>query len=146
MPVLARLLGLRAMIAPTAFALTLHELAHLICARMLRAQIAEIRLMPFGGSIRLENPYLLRPVQIMLIAAAGPAGNLAGTICAAAAAHFHLLSPRIAAQFIQASTILMLFNLFHRPYSGVCRGTDSNRQCEHHADSVCASAVYRRTR
>lgn len=112
MPVLARLLGLRAMIAPTAFALTLHELAHLICARMLRAQIAEIRLMPFGGSIRLENPYLLRPVQIMLIAAAGPAGNLVGTICAAAAAHFHLLSPRIAAQFIQASTILMLFNLF----------------------------------
>ena len=112
MPVLARLLGLRAMIAPVAFALTLHELAHMIVARALRAQIAEIRLMPFGGSIRLENPYLLRPVQIMLIAAAGPAGNLAGTICAAAAAHFHLIAPRIAAQFIQASTMLMLFNLF----------------------------------
>ena len=36
MPVLARLLGLRAMIAPTVFALTLHELAHLICADWLR--------------------------------------------------------------------------------------------------------------
>ena len=112
MPVLARLLGLRAMIAPIAFALGLHELAHLIAARALRAQIAEIRLMPFGGSIQLENPYLLRPMQIMLIAAAGPAGNLAGAICAAAAVHFHMLAPRIAAQFIQASAMLMLFNLF----------------------------------
>ena len=73
MPVLARLLGLRATIAPIAFALTLHELSHLIAARALRAHIQEIRLMPFGGSIRLENPYLLRPMQVILIAAAGPA-------------------------------------------------------------------------
>lgn len=111
MPPLARLLGLRAMIAPIAFALTLHELSHLIAARALRVHIAEIRLMPFGGSIRLENPYLLQPMQIILIAAAGPAGNLGGTICAAAAAHLHMLPARIAAQCIRAGTVLMLFNL-----------------------------------
>lgn len=112
MPVLARLTGMRAMIAPTAAALALHECAHLAAARIFRAEIAEIHLMPFGGSIRLENPYLLRSGQLIGIAAAGPAGNLIGTICAAAMVHFGILTPRAAAQFIRAGTVLMLFNLF----------------------------------
>ncbi len=112
MPILARLTGMRGMIIPAAAALSMHECAHLIAARALRADIAEIRLMPFGGSIRLENVYMLRPAQIIGIAAAGPAGNLIGTICAAAMVHFGILPPRFAAEFIRISWVLMLFNLF----------------------------------
>lgn len=110
-PLLALRLGLRGSMHALAPALCVHELAHLLAARLARVQISEIRLMPFGGSARIENPYRLSSAQIALVAAAGPAGNLLLMLLSAACAHWALLSPASAAAHLRANLMLMLFNL-----------------------------------
>lgn len=110
-PLLALRLGLRGPVRALALALCVHELAHLLTARFARVEISEIRLMPFGGSARMENPYRLSPGQIIPVAAAGPAGNLLLTLLCAALAHWGFLSPAPAAALLRANLMLMLFNL-----------------------------------
>ena len=110
-PLLALRLGLRGPMRALALALCAHELAHLLAAKLARVGVSEIRLMPFGGSARIENPYRLSPGQIVLVAAAGPAGNLLLTLLCAAFAHWGLISPASAATLVRANLMLMLFNL-----------------------------------
>lgn len=111
MPLMAMRLGMRAAILPLMLALGAHELAHLFAARLMHVQIAEIRLMPFGGSARMENPYGLTPAQLMVTAAAGPLVNFFCALLIAAASQWQLISPDRAASLLQPQLILMLFNL-----------------------------------
>ena len=110
-PVLALRLGMRGGMFALFLALGIHELAHLAAARLSRVAIAEIRLMPFGGSARIENPYRLSPAQLISTALAGPAANLALAVLLAALAQWNVLSPMHASELIAPNLILMLFNL-----------------------------------
>ena len=110
-PVLALRLGMRGGMFPLLLALGIHELAHLAAARLARVEIAEIRLMPFGGSARIENPYRLSPAQLIPTALAGPAANLSLAVLLAALAQWNVLSAICASEFIAPNLILTLFNL-----------------------------------
>lgn len=110
-PLLALRLGAPGGLLPLALALCAHELAHLLAARLTRVDISEIRLTPFGGSARIENPYRLSAAQLIATAAAGPAANLLLAILLAALAQWGALAPGRAAQLIRPNLLLMLFNL-----------------------------------
>ncbi len=111
MPLLAMRLGMRGAIGPLMLALTLHELGHLVAARLAHVEISEIRLMPFGGSARIENPYGLTSGQLAAVAVAGPLINLVCTILIAALAQWHIIASARASSWIQPHIVLMLFNL-----------------------------------
>ena len=110
-PILALRLGMRGGMFPLFLALGVHELAHLLAANLARVEIAEIRLMPFGGSARIENPYRLSPGQLIPTALAGPAANLLLAVLIAALAQWNILSPAHAAELVSPNVTLMLFNL-----------------------------------
>lgn len=110
-PLLALRLGAPGGLFPLFLALGAHELAHLLAAKLARVDIAEIRLMPFGGSARIENPYRLSPAQLIPTAAAGPAANLALAAALAALAQWGILDPMRAAELVRPNLALMLFNL-----------------------------------
>ena len=92
-------------------ALTVHESAHLLAARCLGARVRQLRLMPFGGAITMDNPYALAPSMLLVIAAAGPVGNLLALLTCAALTHWELLGPVFALALLKANFTLMLFNL-----------------------------------
>lgn len=110
-PILAGKLGMEYGLGALALALSVHELAHLVTAKLAGVAIQEIRILPFGGSARMENPYRLPLRQILPVAAAGPAANLLLAIVLAALAHWGLLDTFSAARMIQPNLILFLFNL-----------------------------------
>ena len=111
MPFLAARLGLGGRIGTVILSLTLHEAAHLLAARLLHVRIEEIRLAPFGGSAKIENPYALPLSTIVPVAAAGPCANLLLILAAASAAHWGWISPLSAVALLRANLTLMLFNL-----------------------------------
>lgn len=111
MPLLAARLGLGGRIGFVLFSLLFHEAGHLLAARLLRVRIEEIRLAPFGGSAKIENPYGLSPVRIIPVAAAGPCANLLLILCAASAAQWKWISPSAASALLRTNCMLMLFNL-----------------------------------
>ena len=110
-PFLAAKLGAVNAFAPLFIALSGHELAHLAAARLLRVEISEIRLMPFGGSAKIENPYRLPPGKLIPLAAAGPTANLLMLVLGAALTHWGWLEPRMSVSFVQVNLVLCLFNL-----------------------------------
>lgn len=111
MPLLAARLGLRADLPSVVIALSAHELAHLLAAYLARVTITEIRIMPFGGSAKMENPYRIPPGRLIAVAAAGPAANLLIAVLAAALAQWQRIPPDLAARTARANLTLMLFNL-----------------------------------
>ena len=110
-PLLAQKLGMEGGLAPLALALCVHEAAHLAAARLTGVAIQEIRILPFGGSARMENPYRLPLRQLLPVAAAGPAANLLLAICLAACTHWKLLDTGSARIWMQPNLVLCLFNL-----------------------------------
>jgi len=90
----------------------LHELGHIAAARLARVAIREIRLMPFGGSARMENPYGLSPLQLIVTASGGPTANLCALVLSSALAGWGWLNPLQAQAFALSNLALMLFNLF----------------------------------
>ena len=92
-------------------AIAVHEAAHLAAARAVHVSIPELRLMPFGGSARIGNPYALTPWQLCIIAAAGPLANLVLIFLSAACAHWNLIAPESAFFLLRINLLLMLFNL-----------------------------------
>lgn len=110
-PILAEKLGMEYGLGSLALALSVHELAHLAAAKLTGVAIQEIRILPIGGSARMENPYRLPIHQILPVAAAGPAANLLLATFLAALAHWDLLDAVSAARMIQPNVILFLFNL-----------------------------------
>lgn len=111
MPLLANRLGMRADMPAVAASLCAHELAHLLAARLARVTITEIRIMPFGGSAKMENPYRIPAGRLFAVAIAGPAANLVFAVTCAALAQWGLLRPASAAPLVRMNLTLMLFNL-----------------------------------
>lgn len=110
-PLLAARLGMGGGTAALALSLCAHELGHLLAAKLARVEIREIRLLPIGGSIRMENPYGLSPARLLACAIAGPAANLALMLLCAALAQWKLVAPAQAAGTVRASLVLLIFNL-----------------------------------
>ena len=110
-PLLAAKLGMRANLPAMAIALSAHELAHLLAARLAGVEIAEIQLLPFGGSAKMENPYRIPPARLVAVALAGPAANLALIVLCAALTQWGLVQAASAAALFQMNLTLMLFNL-----------------------------------
>lgn len=104
-------LGLAREVFYLVWALIVHESAHLVAARALHVSVSEMTLLPFGGAIAIGNPYALSPIQLGCTAAAGPLANLAMIPLGAAAAHWGILNPGQALNFMYINGLLMLFNL-----------------------------------
>ena len=111
MPLLAAKLGMHAELLPLAIALSAHELAHLLAARLAGVRIAEIQLLPFGGSAKMENPYRIPPARLVAVALAGPAANLVLIVLCAALTQWGLVKVASARALFQMNLTLMLFNL-----------------------------------
>ena len=110
-PLLAAKLGMRANLPAMAIALSAHELAHLLAARLAGVEIAEIQLLPFGGSAKMENPYRIPPARLIAVALAGPAANLVLIVLCAALTQWELVKAASVAALFQMNLTLMLFNL-----------------------------------
>ena len=110
-PLALAALGVREDTVALLAALACHEAAHILAARLLRVGVSQLRLMPFGGAIALDNPYALSPGQLLGVAAAGPLGSLLALVCSAALAHWGVLPPRLTPALIRTNLALMLFNL-----------------------------------
>ena len=111
MPLIAALLGEGAAAAMLMVSLSAHEAAHLAVARCAGLSVPSVRLTPFGGAIRLDNPYAAPPGRVALTAAAGPAANLLLAVLSAALCQWKLLSPALCALCLQTNALLVLFNL-----------------------------------
>ena len=110
-PLMACLLGAGQDALALAIGLLAHESAHLLAARCLGVVVSQLRLMPIGGAILMENPYALRPSRLLIVAAAGPLGSAAMIVLGAALAHWGLLSPCFFMAVTRVNLALLLFNL-----------------------------------
>ena len=110
-PLAAVMLGAGQEAAALGIALIFHEGAHLLAARGLGVGVSQLRLMPFGGAIAMDNPYALAPSRLLAVAAAGPLGSALALLCAAALAHWRALPPLFATTLMRVNLTLMLFNL-----------------------------------
>ena len=92
-------------------ALMLHELSHALMARALKIQVVELELMPFGGAMRLENAWGLRPMQMTLVALSGPVMNAVLLIGCVVAIRAGVYWPNLLPPFARANAMLLMFNL-----------------------------------
>lgn len=58
------------------FIILIHEMAHVIAARILKLKVREIELLPFGGAVKIQSIFELNPIHEVIIAAAGPISNI----------------------------------------------------------------------
>jgi len=58
------------------FILLVHEMSHVVAARLLKLKVYEIELLPFGGAVKIQSLFELNPVHEILVAAAGPLSNI----------------------------------------------------------------------
>lgn len=94
-----------------AASLSIHELAHLAAAKVLCIDVGQIRLTPFGGMARIDNPYVIPPMRLFAMAAAGPLANLILIMVIASLNSWLGLHATTAALLIRINATLMLFNL-----------------------------------
>ena len=110
-PAMVAMLGGRSDAVALLMGLAVHEGAHLLAARGLGVGVSQLRLMPFGGAITLENPYALSPARLLAVAVAGPLGNGLALFVGAALAHWRLISPALALALLRVNLALFVFNL-----------------------------------
>ena len=102
--------GISSVLPPLA-ALSVHELAHILTAVLLRARIDEIELMPFGAALRLYELWQISPGKLMLIALSGPAANL---VLSGFLSMFLFFFPHLApavTPFLYSGLLIALVNL-----------------------------------
>ena len=112
LPWLAALLGAGMEACTLLLSLCVHEAAHLACAWLLCVPVESLRVMPFGGSMALGNPYRLSPLRLFGIAAAGPAASLGLAVLSGALAQWNALGPEAALCMLRVNLALLTFNLF----------------------------------
>lgn len=87
----------------------IHELAHVIIARMFGLQVKEIELYPFGGAIRIGSLLELNPKHEIIISLAGPIVNIMIAII------YMALDSRLSIYdheyFIRTNLMLACFNI-----------------------------------
>lgn len=102
-------LGLAAEVLFILAAVLIHEISHVIMARLLGVKVTEIELLPFGGQAKIEDFTGLEPDHEIYIALSGPIISLS------LAGIFYFLQDRIASVylplFININLLLGLFNL-----------------------------------
>lgn len=95
-----------------AFSIVLvHELAHCLMARRLGLQANEVELLPFGGVTRMGSELVREPGREMLVAAAGPASNLALTMLGVAAKNYGFWHHELGPFFLQCNLLIAAFNI-----------------------------------
>lgn len=89
----------------------LHELGHLAAALRFGWRIREIKLLPFGGVLEVEEAGTVPAREEALVALAGPLQNVFLAACAALAGWAGWTDAGWAAEFIEANAFIALFNL-----------------------------------
>lgn len=91
--------------------LFLHEGAHFLCALMMRLDISQIEITPFGGCMQIKHLDALPAGKVFLLSAAGPLCNLLSALLAfLTAGHSSLYAPFIL-YFISLHIVMFLLNL-----------------------------------
>ncbi len=85
-------------------ALLLHELGHLLAARLVRVQVKSCVIMPYGGEIELGKQEITY-AQLLFIALGGPLVTLLGMVSSM------FLPPLIGTLFYQVQFYLLCINL-----------------------------------
>ena len=104
-------LGLKGDWVALLLSLSLHEMGHLLAARLAGVRVTRLTVMPFGCGIQLGNLYALTPGQLFGVSAGGPLASLGLLLVDGALAHWGLLSPAFALSLLQVTLALLLFNL-----------------------------------
>lgn len=102
-------LPLSALSAAT-LAFLLHETSHLVCAKRLGFSVSELKLLPFGASMRMEWERH-DPNGEALVSLAGPVANLTAAACVALLLHFTADPFRPMITFLYANLCLGIWNL-----------------------------------
>lgn len=108
---LALILGMSAEMPALITAMCVHEMAHLIAARVCGLAVDYIEIMPFGGAAHIRDIYSAPRIRLMLTAASGPLANLLLATLGAALAWWEVLGFAQAAIIVRINLMLMLFNL-----------------------------------
>jgi stage IV sporulation protein FB len=111
MPPLLALSGLGPVLLVAALSVLLHEAAHALAARAAGVGVYELMLTPFGGALRIEGLWGYRPIQIALVALAGPVMSLLVMTTAAALAYAGAVSASAAGVWVRINLLLAAFNL-----------------------------------
>ena len=78
------ILGEVRQISLLALSLIAHETAHFATAKALHIAMPSVRLTPFGGLARIDNPYSISALRLCGVAIAGPLANLLALTLSAA--------------------------------------------------------------
>ena len=92
-------------------ALVLHELAHVLAAKLFHLPVPELEFTPFGGVARIEDISAATPVQQFVVALAGPAMSWLCCLVCAGLMQMGWVSPRQMEGFLRWNLLLLCFNL-----------------------------------
>lgn len=91
-------------------ALAIHELGHIIVARVMGFKVEKLEILPLGGYMYLDQLMEFQPLAEERIALAGPLANLFAAACVMAALGHPQQDPFVG-NFLRANFTLMAFNL-----------------------------------
>lgn len=103
-------LGLVEQAVSLLLALTIHELGHIIVARVMGFKVEKLEILPLGGYMYLDQLMELQPQAEARIALSGPLVNLLAAACVMAFLR-HPLQSQFVSYFLRANLTLMAFNL-----------------------------------
>jgi stage IV sporulation protein FB len=89
----------------------LHEMAHLMVAKVLGFKIREVVFFPLGGVVRIEGLFQLSPAREIIIAAAGPITNILLAFFTIESELYKVIGESNANSFIAINTVIAGFNL-----------------------------------
>lgn len=89
----------------------LHEFAHAFAAKKLGVPVADVELLPFGGVTRVGGDMAVNPRSEILIASAGPAGNLALFLAGLAFKNYGIWDHSLGPFFLQCNILIAAFNI-----------------------------------
>ncbi|UHA74352.1 M50 family metallopeptidase [Paenibacillus sp. 481] len=89
----------------------IHEMGHVVAARLLGWSIEEVKLLPFGGVAESNDGALAPAWQECVVAAAGPLQNAILIVIALGCEQMGWWSTEWTAHFIEANAFIALFNL-----------------------------------
>lgn len=111
-PFTALMLGGGLSVLLLVLSLVVHEFSHWAAARVLHISMSSIRLTPFGGMAKIENPYGASTASMCAVSIAGPLSNLMLLLIASALCHWFPTEVSTWLELISINLILMIFNLF----------------------------------
>ena len=92
-------------------ALVLHEMAHVLAAKLFHLPVPELEFTPFGGVARIEDISAATPVQQFVVALAGPAISWLCCLVCAGLMQMGWVSPGQMEGFLRWNLLLLCFNL-----------------------------------